>query len=239
MVSTAIINGTLGFVMLIVYLFTMGDTASVMEASSGFSFLHAYLNATGSVGATTGLACIILVMEICSAISILATCSRQTFAFARDNALPFSSFFANVNPTSKIPINAVLFTTLVTLLLSLINIGSEEAFNAIASLTIGALFASYIIAIACFVYRRTTAEPLPARRFSLGRYGMAINVFSVLYLCFAFIFTFFPVEKNVTLESMNWSCLVLGAVIILALIQYVIHGRHIYEGPVAHVQKDE
>ncbi|KAK2737235.1 hypothetical protein FQN57_000402 [Myotisia sp. PD_48] len=239
MVSTAIINGILGFLMLITYLFTMGDLESVVTHPSGFSFLGAYVNATGSIGAATGLAFLILLLEICSAISILATSSRQTFAFARDNALPFSKFLANVNPKSKIPVNAVLLCTFATLLLSLINIGSTAAFNAIASVTVGSLMASYIIAIGAFITRRLRAEPLPARRFSLGGLGLALNIFSVIYLSFAVIFTFFPSTKDVTLESMNWSSLVLGAVVIFAIGQYIIHGKKIYAGPVATVQKTE
>ncbi|KAM5499613.1 hypothetical protein McanMca71_002374 [Microsporum canis] len=238
MIFTAIINGSLGFVMLITFLFTMGPVDdSILAPPTTFSFLSAYYYATGSNSATTGLACIILVLEVCSAISILATCSRQTFAFARDNALPFSGFFANVNPMSKIPVNAVLVTTFITILLSLINIGSTAAFNAIASITVGSLYASYVLSIACFINRRRSAEPLPARRFSLGKWGMGINVFSVAYLSFGFIFTFFPGSSTVTPETMNWSCLVWGAVIIFAIFQYAIHGRNVYEGPVAYIRK--
>ncbi|EZF28580.1 amino-acid permease [Trichophyton mentagrophytes] len=240
MIFTAIINGSLGFLMLITFLFTMGPVDdSILMPPSGFSFLSAYLYATGSKSATTGLACIILILEVCSAISILATCSRQAFAFARDNALPFSEFFSNVNPTSKIPVNAVLATTLITILLSLINIGSTAAFNAIASITVGSLYASYVLSIVCFMYRRRSAEPLPARRFSLGSWGMGINLFSALYLSFAFVFTFFPSTKVVTPETMNWSCLVWGAVILFAIAQYILHGKKVYEGPVAYIRKSQ
>ncbi|KAI1917416.1 hypothetical protein LOZ39_000408 [Ophidiomyces ophidiicola] len=237
MVATALINGTLGFLILITYLFTMGDIATVLEPRSGFSFVSAYTNALGSERGATALASLILVLEVCSAISILATCSRQTFAFARDNALPFSRWFANVNPKSKIPVNAVLFTTVITLLLSLINIGSTEAFNAIASLTVGSLYLSYIVCVGTFITRRLRPEPLPRARFSLGKFGMPINIFSFFYMCFAIIFTFFPNQSNVTPMTMNWSILVWGVVIIFAVIQYILHGRKVYEGPVAYVEK--
>ncbi|WEW60590.1 hypothetical protein PRK78_006077 [Emydomyces testavorans] len=237
MVATAIINGTLGFLILITYLFTMGDIESVLNPSSGFSFISAYTNALGSPGGAIALASVILVLEVCSAISVLATCSRQSFAFARDNALPFSKWFATVNPKSKIPVNAVLSTTTVTILLSLINIGSTEAFSAIASLAVGSLYLSYIICVGSFIFRRMQLAPLPPARFSLGRFGMPINIFAFLYMCFAIIFTFFPNQNPVTLQTMNWSILVWGAVIIFAIIQYIFHGRKVYEGPVAYIQK--
>ncbi|PGH04402.1 hypothetical protein GX51_03561 [Blastomyces parvus] len=239
MISTALINGSLGFLMLITYLFTMGDLDEVIKAEAGFSFITAFLNATGSKGATTALGGLLLVMEACAAISVLATVSRQTFAFARDNALPFSQFFARVDSKSKVPVNSILASTVITILLSLINIGSTEAFNAIASLTIASLFASYLVAIGCFIYRRMHWKQMPRARFSLGSWGLPVNIFSFAYLGFAIIFTFFPNANNPTPISMNWSILVFGIVAIFAGLQYVIHGRKIYEGPVAHVDKIE
>lgn len=237
MVSTALINGGLGFIMLITFLYTLGDLSTVLSPPSGFAFVSAFHNATGSNAATTGLSCIIVILEVCSAISILATASRQMFAFARDNALPFSRVFAYVHPRSQIPIWSILCTTLVTSLLSLINIGSTAAFNAIASLAIASLFFTYILSIATFLGARFRPGGLPPARFSLGKFGLPINVFSVAYLSFAIIFTFFPTTKEVTPQTMNWSILVFGAVVIFAILQYVIHGDRIYQDPVSRVRK--
>lgn len=237
MVSTALINGSLGFIMLITFLYTLGDVTSVLEAPSGFAFISAFKNATGSNAASSGLASIILILEVCSAISILATTSRQMFAFARDNALPFSRVFAYVQPRSQIPIYSVLTTTLITTLLSLINIGSTAAFNAIASVTIAALFLTYLFAIGCFIGVRMRTDRLPYARFSLGKFGLPINVFAFAYLSFAIIFTFFPTTKEVTPVSMNWSIVVFGGVVIFAIVQYLIQGDKIYQAPVSRVQK--
>lgn len=239
MVSTALINGGLGFIMLISFLYNMGDLEAALNAASGFPFLTAIQHATGSVAATNGVAAIILIMEVCSAIGILATASRQTFAFARDNALPFSRSLAHVNKRTHIPIVSVLVSTIITVLLSLINIGSTAAFNAVASVMIAALFATYILSILAFIRARFQPGGIRPSRFSLGKFGLAINVFSVAYLCFAIIFTFFPTTYNPTLVSMNWSILVFGVVVIFAIIQYIVHGRRIYEAPVSQVRKEQ
>ncbi|KAK2793892.1 hypothetical protein FQN52_000223 [Onygenales sp. PD_12] len=239
MVSTALLNGSLGFIMLLTFLFTMGDLEAVLNPETGFSFITAFMNATGSKAATTGLACILLVLEVCSAISVLATVSRQSFAFARDNALPFSPFFARINSRFKIPVNSILISTVITILLSLINIGSTEGFNAVASLSIASLFMSYLVSIGSFIYRRLQWRQMPSMRFSLGALGLPLNIFSFCYLCFAIVFTFFPNAANPTPVTMNWSILVFGVVVIFAVLQYLIHGRKVYEGPVAYVEKLE
>lgn len=237
MVSTALINGGLGFIILVTLLYNMGDYSTVINASSGFSFIPAVHHATGSRAATNGVAAIILIMEVCSAIGILATSSRQTFAFARDNALPFSRALAHVNKRTQIPVTAVLVSTIITILLSLINIGSTAAFNAIASVMIAALFTTYILSIAAFIRARFLPGGIPRSRFSLGKLGLPINVFSVAYLCFAITFTFFPTTNNPTPVNMNWSILVFGFVVIFAIFQYLFHGRRTYQAPVTQVRK--
>lgn len=239
MVSTALVNGGLGFVILVTLLYTMGPIQDVLDPASGFSFIPAVHYATGSQAATNGIAAIILIMEVCSAISILATASRQTFAFARDNALPFSKSLAHVNSRTQIPVVSVLVSTIITVLLSLINIGSTAAFNAVASVMIAALFTTYILSIASFIRARTLPAGIPPSRFSLGRLGMPINVFAVAWLCFSIIFTFFPTANNPTPVDMNWSILVFGVVIIFAIVQYLVHGSRIYEAPVMQVRKTE
>lgn len=239
MVSTALINGGLGFIMLVTLLYNMGNIQDVIAPASGFSFLPAVQHATGSTAAANGVAAIILVMEVCSAISILATASRQTFAFARDNALPFSGALAHVNKKLHIPITSVLVSTMITVLLCLINIGSTAAFNAVASVMIAALFTTYILSIGAFIRARLLPGGIPHARFSLGKFGLAINVFSVAYLIFAITFTFFPTAANPTPVDMNWSILVFGVVVIFACVQYLLHGRRIYQAPITQVRKNE
>ncbi|KZN93598.1 putative amino-acid permease [Penicillium chrysogenum] len=239
MVSTALINGSLGFIMLITLLYKMGDIQDVLAPASGFSFLPAVNHATGSAAATNAVAAIILVMEVCSAIGILATVSRQTFAFARDDALPFSKQLAHVNRRTQIPICSVLVSTIITVLLSLINIGSTAAFNAVASVMIAALFTTYILPIAAVIRVRFQPGGIPPSRFSLGIFGLPVNVFSLAWLCFAIIFTFFPTANHPTLVDMNWSILVFGAVVIFAIALYIVHGRRVYRAPVTQVRKVE
>jgi len=92
----------------------------------------------------------------------------------------------------------------ITVLLSLINIGSTVAFNAIASLGSAALISSYIVSITCVRIKRWRGQKLPPARWSLGRFGGPINDFSILYLIVVFVFTFFPETAIVDAETMNW-----------------------------------
>ena len=100
MIWTAVLNASLGFVMLITYCFCITDLQGALESPTGmlgYPYISVFYSATGSVGGTIAMTSIIIVLLLCCCISILATASRQNFAFARDNGLPFSPFFSKVS----------------------------------------------------------------------------------------------------------------------------------------------
>lgn len=125
---------------------------------------------------------------------------------------------------------------IIAVLLSLINIGSTVAFNNIAALGVVALLSSYMISISCIVIKKWRGEPLPPSKWSMGKYGIVVNILSVLYLVLVFILAFFPLGTPATTATMNWSCLVYGGVVLVSLFYYAIWGRHRYRGPVVLVK---
>lgn len=126
----------------------------------------------------------------------------------------------------------------IQILLSLINIGSSIAFNQIVSWGVTALLTSYIICIGCIALKRIKHDPLLPRSFSLGKYGLAVNIFAILFLAFDLIFCFFPPQPDPVADNMNWSILMYGGVIIFALLWFVVKGRKVYVGPVEHIRKN-
>lgn len=97
MMVTVVLNGVLGFVMLVTFCFCITDVQTALNTPTGYPFIAVFHNATNSNAGTTGMTCILIVLTVCGCISNVATASRQLFAFARDNGLPFSSFLAYVS----------------------------------------------------------------------------------------------------------------------------------------------
>lgn len=123
-------------------------------------------------------------------------------------------------------------------LLGLVNIGSSVAFNAIGSLGVGTLMTTYMISVGSVFIRRWWGAPLPPKRWSMGVAAPFVNLIALIFMAVTYIFSFFPLAVPITLETMNWSCLIYGAVIIFALVYYVIQGRHVYKGPVVLIKRD-
>lgn len=86
--------------------------------------------------------------------------------------------------------------------------------------------------------KRIRNEPLLPTRFSLGRAGLAVNIFSVLFSCLALVVTFFPTSPKPEAATMNWNILVYGAVILFSVVYFIFRGRHRYVGPVEYTKKD-
>lgn len=97
MVWSFILNIPFTFGMVISYLYCMPSVADAVSDPTGFPFIYVFRQATGTVGGTTGMTVVILFLIIMITISAMASTSRQTFAFARDNGLPFGFWLGKVS----------------------------------------------------------------------------------------------------------------------------------------------
>lgn len=123
MIATMLINGALGFVMLVTFCMVLGDPDNVLSTPTHQPFIQVFYNTVQSKAGATVMTCIIIVTIGCGVVNNIATSSRQLWAFARDKGVPFSGWFSVVS-SGGIPANALIFSYIFAILLSLINIGS-------------------------------------------------------------------------------------------------------------------
>ncbi|GAB7354834.1 hypothetical protein MBLNU459_g5215t1 [Dothideomycetes sp. NU459] len=240
MIFSAVVNFSISFGMLLALLYRSGDIADALDSPTGQPYIQILYNATGSRKATAVMIAYIILSLVFCAINMVTTSSRQLWSFARDGGLPFSAQFAKVSPRYHVPTVAISATLVFTVVISLIIIGSSTAFNIIVSLGACAILASYIISISCVLFLRIRGRRLLYSPFSLGKIkGIMINVSALAFLLLAFVMVFWPSAPNPTVESMNWSVLIFGAVVIFALVFYWVKKRHEYKGPVALVRSGE
>ena len=254
-------NASLGFIMAVTICFTVGNVTEVLNSATASPIIQIFFNTTQSYAGASILTVIIILTLTSAAIAEVATASRQLWSFARDKVgpdqtpsfansrarfltctsqgIPGHRLIGHITPKSNIPLNAVLVSLTVTSLLSLINIGSTTALNAILALTVVSLLCSYMIVISLVILRRIRGQSLPSRRFNLGRMGLPINILAMCYLMPIFVFAFFPVTSTVTPESMNWAIVMFGGIMGFALVWYLIWGHKEYVPPVALVKRQE
>ncbi len=97
---------------------------------------------------------------------------------------------------------------------------------------------SYMISIGCILLKRLRGEPLPLRRWSLGRYGGVVNALAVCFILPVYVFMFFPAATPVVPSTMNWGIAIYGGMVLFATVYYVLLGRFRYVPPVALVKRE-
>lgn len=226
----------MAIIFLTTYVFSIPSVDDALNDESDYPFIYVFKSALSTAG-VNGLTSIILILITAANISFNASTARQTFAFARDKGLPFSKWIGKVDHRRKIPMNAIGLTCIITLLLALINIGSDVAFLAVMSLQVVALMSTYTVSISCVLYRRIFQPDLiPRARWSLGKFGVPVNGVALFYCLWAFFWSFWPEEREVTLRNFNWDSVMWIAVVLCSLVMYLAQGRRKYKGPVVDVR---
>lgn len=157
-----LINGAIGFAMMITLLYCLGDVETVLESPTGFPFIQVFSDSVRNVAGATVMAAVVLALTWACAIGITTTASRMVWSFARDRGLPFSKWIGKVDSRTQVPIRAVLVVATFAALLTLIYIGSAVGFNAVISLTITGFYGSYFLPSALLLYHRIKGNVLVA-----------------------------------------------------------------------------
>ncbi|GMG21612.1 unnamed protein product [Ambrosiozyma monospora] len=140
--SVSVVSYVSWFVIICLVACMKPDVGAVLETGSGFPFAQLIFDALGKKWTVAIMSLIAVGQWLCAA-SILTALSRQVWAFARDDGLPFSSIVKVVHPTLKVPIRAVLFATCVALALGCLCLAGSAASNALFSLTISGNYTAW------------------------------------------------------------------------------------------------
>lgn len=126
-----------GLIIMIVLAATISpDLESVTGSRFGQPMAQIYYDAIGKSG-TMGLMSLLFVVQFLMGISILVAASRQTWAFSRDGALPFSSFFRPISQRfGYIPLRAVWGCVFLAAVLGLLSLIAPAAAQALFSLAV-------------------------------------------------------------------------------------------------------
>ncbi|RDW48204.1 amino acid/polyamine transporter I [Yarrowia lipolytica] len=185
---------------------------------------------------TLALMVIIFVLQWTMGLSIVVAASRQSWAFARDGALPFSNFFKVVNHKVSIPVRAVWGNCTLGLVIGCLCMIDAAAAAALFSLAAASNDLAWMTPIACrLIWGYKNFVPGP---FYLGCViSKCVSTFAVLYLCFAICLLMFPLEgPNPNKDNMNYTCVINVAVWAGSLIYYFGWAHKWFEGPQSNLE---
>jgi urea carboxylase system permease len=185
---------------------------------------QAFGNTTGNVF----LADTALAIFVCC-LAVQTATIRMLFSMARDNRLPFGSAVARVSGARKVPIVPALVTGILTLVLMAINVSNQSAFYVLTSLAIIMFYLAYLGVTFPMLLRRirgTWPKPDYGPYFSLGRWGLPVNIAAVAYGTLVMVNIAWP--RNAIYNAVGhphwywqWSApIFVGVVVIIGTIYY-------------------
>lgn len=177
--------------------------------------------------------------------SMVLAASRQSFAFARDGALPFSGWLYRMNSFTKTPVNTVWFVCGFAALLGLLAFAGTQAINAVFALSVVALYvgkrsicvpicedifmctdAAYSIPIAARFLGNNDFAPGP---FNLGWASGPVAFIAVAWMTFMGVVFLFPTTPTADSTNMNytvvsWSRFFTSVYVVLTFSKVVLGG---------------
>jgi urea carboxylase system permease len=218
-----------GGLLMLVGMMAVGNISAPELSTSGMPYL---LKST--LGNTVGD-----VFLVCSAIAITVCCLavqtaaiRMIFSMARDGRLPFGAALARVSPKSKTPVIPAVLTGFITIALLVLNIGNQRVFFVLTSVAIILFYIPYLMVTVPMLLKRLRGEwPKPDHgpHFSLGRWGLPVNIFAVVYGAAMTVNLALPRAEVYGNDHwyFQWGAVVFtGAIVLIGAAILVTTGRH-------------
>jgi urea carboxylase system permease len=117
-------------------------------------------------------------------LAVCTACIRMLFSMARDGRLPLGRHLARVSGRARVPIVPAIFVGVMALLILVVNIANQSAFATLTSVAIIMFYLPYLAVTGSMFVRRLNGQwprPEHGSYFSMGRWGVWVNGFAVVY----------------------------------------------------------
>ncbi|OBZ91949.1 Amino-acid permease BAT1 [Choanephora cucurbitarum] len=225
-----------GTVLMIACAFMIQDfDRQIVNSSNSMAITQVFLDGVG-IGWTMWFSVIIIVAMYFAGASVIVGSSRQTYAFARDGAMPFSKWLMKLTK-SKVPANAVWFNIIFSAILGIPYMFSDVAFETIVSVNTIAASISYFIPI----WLRITMARKRFQKgpFHMGAFSIPCGIIACLWIILTSCLFVLPTQWPVTASNMNFAVIPFAFIIGLASLVYAISGRRWFTGPIRYIDLDD
>jgi urea carboxylase system permease len=173
----------LGGLILLFAILSVTDINSEQIGTGGLQFV--VLDVLGGVVGRIFLITVVIAVTVC-ALAVHTATIRMMFAMARDNNLPAGSRLARVDPRTRTPIIPAVLTGLLAIAILVVNINQPQIFLVLTSVAIIMIYVAYLLVTIPMLMARlggrwSATDPSGRGYFSLGRFGLPINIIAVVW----------------------------------------------------------
>lgn len=229
------VSAVLGWFLILGLLFSIQNLETTISSPTGEPVAQIFLDTVGEKGAIVLMIIVIGAMYFCGTFSVTSN-SRMMFAFARDGGIPGHKFFRKVDAQRGNPVRTVWLACTLSFCLALPSLGSSVAFSAATSIATIGLYISYGIPIALRVIYR---ERFVRGPFHLGAFSMPIAIGAVTWIAFIAIAFILPQANPVNSQTLNYSIVCVGIVVLYSVGFWLISARKWFSGPIRQISAEE
>ncbi|MGB8963406.1 MAG: amino acid permease [Pseudonocardiaceae bacterium] len=177
---------------------------------------------TSQLDSTLGraLLAVVAISIVSACLAIQNSASRVMFSMARDGRLPGARLLARVGPNTGTPILTGIAVGVLAIGVLLINLGNPAAFAAVTSTSVVIVYLAYLLVTVPALNARLRRR-LPARRqrgFSLGRWGLPVNLIAVAYGATMMVNIAWPRQAVYDPAGTSWVLRYLALLFVAALV---------------------
>ncbi|MEW2130025.1 amino acid permease [Streptomyces sp. NPDC005435] len=179
-VRAVVASFVLGGLVLLLALMSVSSLKGDKLSTDGLQYV--VLDVLGPTAGKAMLWCVLIAVTVC-ALAVHTAAIRLAFAMARDNNLPGSALLARVSPRFRTPVLPAVIIGVLALAILVVNIRQPQIFTVVTSIGIVMIYLAYLGVTAPMLVARLRGKWRPAGdgKFSLGRWGLFVNVVAVLW----------------------------------------------------------
>jgi amino acid transporter len=134
----------------------------------------------GSGLGTVLLIDVAIAIIVCT-LAIQTAATRMVFSMSRDGVLPLHDRLGRVSPRTGTPILPAVAVGAASILVLLVSIGQASLFTAVTSVAVVLVYLAYLLVTIPTLVTRLRGGLPPGPEFSLGRWGILVNLVAVVW----------------------------------------------------------
>ncbi|WP_458319906.1 APC family permease [Mycolicibacterium brisbanense] len=193
MILTIVIGGVSALMSYVGYVLAAPNLQEIVDGQVTDPIPTILDGALGHVGSKLFLVIAVTAFISC-VLSLQAAASRLLYSFARDRMLPASSWLARMS-ANHVPTNALLTACLVPITLCLVVFWQPDSLPRITAFAVCGIYIAFQ-AVVLAALRQRLRGWRPGGLWTLGRFGMAVNIIALIYGVTAMILMVLPVPGS-------------------------------------------
>lgn len=221
MIMTILVGGVSGIIAFLGYVLAAPDLADIVSGKDADPIAGILESSLGTVGSKIFLV-IALTAFLSCVLSLQAAGSRLLYSFGRDGMMPGHKWLAQLSG-KKVPRNSLIVACVVPILICLlVYVGQEGLINQITAFAVLGIYIAFQSVVFAALLARFKGWK-PAGPFSLGAWGMIVNVVALVYGVIAMLLLAWPGSSGVFLT--DWIVLIGLLLVLVTGVIYMMIAR--------------